>query len=123
MFTFKNTQIWNKRLIQYTRRYFFEIDMSVDQRRCLLIFLILVPRSIIDSFRKRVNPSDIKDEMLNSLDLDLERKMTPLKIKDNLDKYIIGQDHVKRAVAIALSKKYLNRRNQIQKENVPKIKR
>ena len=90
MFTFKNTQIWNKRLIQYTRRYFFEIDMSVDQRRCLLIFLILVPRSIIDSFRKRVNPSDIKDEMLNSLDLDLERKMTPLKIKDSLDKYIIG---------------------------------
>ena len=123
MFTFKNTQIWNKRLIQYTRRYFFEIYMSVDQRRCLLIFLILVPRSIIDSFRKRVNPSDIKDEMLNSLDLDLERKMTPLKIKDSLDKYIIGQDHVKRAVAIALSKKYLNRRNQIQKENVPKIKR
>ena len=55
-----------------------------------------------------MNPSDIKDEMLNSLDIDLERKMTPLKIKESLDKYIIGQDHVKRAVAIALSKELIN---------------
>jgi ATP-dependent protease HslVU (ClpYQ) ATPase subunit len=30
--------------------------------------------------------------------------MTPNIIKENLDKYVIGQEHVKRAVAIALSK-------------------
>lgn len=69
--------------------------------------LLLVPRSIVESFRKRVNPNEIKDEMLNSLDLDLERKMTPLKIKDSLDKYIVGQEHVKRAVAIALSNSHI----------------
>ena len=51
---------------------------------------------------------DIKDEMLNSMDMDLEKEMTPLKIKDSLDKYIIGQDHVKRAVAIALSDIFIN---------------
>jgi ATP-dependent protease HslVU (ClpYQ) ATPase subunit len=38
------------------------------------------------------------------MDLEAERKMTPQKIKDELDKYVIGQDHVKRAIAIALSK-------------------
>jgi ATP-dependent protease HslVU (ClpYQ) ATPase subunit len=30
--------------------------------------------------------------------------MTPQKIKEQLDKYVIGQDHVKRAIAIALRK-------------------
>jgi ATP-dependent protease HslVU (ClpYQ) ATPase subunit len=45
------------------------------------------------------------------MDLEAERKMTPQKIKDELDKYVIGQDHVKRAIAIALRKIliYLNR--------------
>lgn len=32
--------------------------------------------------------------------------MTPIKIKEELDKHIIGQDHVKRAIAIALSNFY-----------------
>jgi ATP-dependent protease HslVU (ClpYQ) ATPase subunit len=38
--------------------------------------------------------------------------MTPQKIKDELDKYVVGQEHVKRAIAIALSNLklfYLNR--------------
>ena len=31
--------------------------------------------------------------------------MTPMKIKEELDKYVIGQDHVKKALAISLSNK------------------
>ena len=30
--------------------------------------------------------------------------MTPIKLKEELDKFIIGQDHVKKALAISLSK-------------------
>lgn len=54
--------------------------------------------------------------MLNSLDIDLEKKMTPSKIKESLDKYVIGQDHVKRSVAIALSKDNFTKERDIEKE-------
>jgi ATP-dependent protease HslVU (ClpYQ) ATPase subunit len=38
------------------------------------------------------------------MDLEVEKKMTPQKIKNELDVYVVGQEHVKRAIAIALSK-------------------
>jgi ATP-dependent protease Clp ATPase subunit len=46
---------------------------------------------------------EIKDELMNSMNMETEKAMTPNKIKLELDKYIIGQDHVKRAIAVALS--------------------
>lgn len=63
----------------------------------------------MESFRKKLEINDIKDELLNSLDEDVEREMTPSKIKEELDKYIIGQDHVKRSIAIALRNRYRKR--------------
>lgn len=41
---------------------------------------------------------------MDTVDIEEERKITPQKIKEELDKYVIGQEHVKRAIAIALSK-------------------
>ncbi len=46
---------------------------------------------------------------MNSLEEDVEKQMTPSKIKEELDHYIIGQDHVKRAIAIALRNRYRKR--------------
>jgi ATP-dependent protease Clp ATPase subunit len=66
----------------------------------------------MEGFRNKLKIEDIKEEMTNSMDLESERKMTPLKIKEELDKYIIGQDHVKRSIAIALSKFYSNFQDQ-----------
>jgi ATP-dependent protease Clp ATPase subunit len=57
----------------------------------------------MENFRNKLKIEEIKEELINSMDLEVEKKMTPLKIKDELDKYVIGQDHVKRAIAIALS--------------------
>ncbi len=58
----------------------------------------------MEGFRNKLKIDEIKEELSNSIDLEIERKMTPLKIKEELDKYVIGQEHVKRAIAIALSK-------------------
>jgi len=58
----------------------------------------------MESFRNKLKIEEIKEELVNSIDLEIEKKMTPTKIKEELDKYVIGQDHVKRAIAIALSK-------------------
>lgn len=60
----------------------------------------------MDSFRNKLKIDEIKEELMNSMDLELEKKMTPQKIKDELDKYVIGQESVKRSIAIALSKIY-----------------
>jgi ATP-dependent protease Clp ATPase subunit len=57
----------------------------------------------MENFRNKLKIDEIKEELINSMDLEVEKKMTPLKIKDELDKYVIGQEHVKRAIAIALS--------------------
>ena len=35
-----------------------------------------------------------------------DKKLTPQKIKTELDKYIIGQDNVKKSIAICLSNKF-----------------
>lgn len=54
------------------------------------------------------------------MEIDYERRMTPQKIKEELDKIIIGQDHVKRAIAVALSNfiiKIFYIRNKVQKKN------
>ncbi len=58
----------------------------------------------MESFRNKLKIEEIKEELINSMDLEVEKKMTPQKIKEELDKYIIGQEHVKRAIAVALSK-------------------
>ncbi len=60
----------------------------------------------MESFRSKLKIEEIKDELTNSMDIESEKKMTPKRIKEELDKYIIGQDHVKRAIAIALSTFY-----------------
>jgi ATP-dependent protease Clp ATPase subunit len=36
------------------------------------------------------------------MNFDVDKKMTPQKIKDELDKHIIGQDHVKKSLASSL---------------------
>lgn len=58
----------------------------------------------MENFRNKLKIEEIKEELMNNMDLESERKMTPQKIKNELDKYVIGQEHVKRAIAIALSK-------------------
>jgi len=50
------------------------------------------------------------------MNLEEDKKLTPQIIKDKLDNYIIGQDEVKKAVAIALSIQIFTLRNSIQKE-------
>ena len=58
----------------------------------------------MDNFRSKLKIEEIKEELSHSLDLELDKKMTPIKIKEELDNYIIGQEHAKKAIAIALSK-------------------
>jgi len=74
-----------------------------EPKRCNLIIVIKVPRYLMDMFRNKLKLEEIKEELTNCMDIESERKMTPQKIKEELDKFIIGQDHVKRAIAIALS--------------------
>jgi ATP-dependent protease HslVU (ClpYQ) ATPase subunit len=40
---------------------------------------------------------------MNNIEEEYEKQMTPKKIKEELDKVIIGQDGLKRAVAVSLS--------------------
>jgi ATP-dependent protease HslVU (ClpYQ) ATPase subunit len=63
----------------------------------------------MESFRNKLKIDEIKDELMNNMDLEYEKSMTPQKIKEELDKYIIGQDHVKRAIAISLRARYRKR--------------
>jgi ATP-dependent protease Clp ATPase subunit len=70
--------------------------------------MIRVPRTIVEQLRNSIDPNEVKDELLNSMNLEEDKKLTPQTIKEKLDEYVIGQDQVKRAVAIALSKPYLN---------------
>lgn len=45
---------------------------------------------------------EIKEELSDTMNLENDKKMTPIKIKEELDKYIIGQEHVKKALAVSL---------------------
>jgi len=56
----------------------------------------------LESFRNKLKIDEIKEELSESMNFDVDKKMTPQKIKEELDKYIIGQDHVKKALAISL---------------------
>ena len=64
----------------------------------------IVPRYFVEAFANKLKIDEIKDELIDVMDLETEKKMTPRKIKEELDKYVIGQEHVKRAIAIGLSK-------------------
>ncbi len=64
----------------------------------------LVPKYYVEGFKNKLNIEEIKDELMNWMDMDIEKKMTPQKIKEQLDRYVIGQEHVKKAIAVALSK-------------------
>ena len=44
------------------------------------------------------------------MNLEIDKKLTPQKIKSELDKFIIGQDNVKKSIAICLSKIYFSRK-------------
>jgi ATP-dependent protease HslVU (ClpYQ) ATPase subunit len=60
---------------------------------------------------------------MNNIEEEYEKQMTPKKIKEELDKVIIGQDVLKRAVAVSLSNINLIPRRTIQKTFTPPIKR
>lgn len=62
-----------------------------------------VPKFYVENFRNKLSIEEIKDELMNSMDMEVEKKMTPQKIKEELDRFVIGQDHVKKSIAIALS--------------------
>ena len=63
---------------------------------------------MFESFFNKLKAEEIKEELAEGLDLEIEKKMTPSKIKNELDKYVIGQDNVKQAIAIALSNNFFN---------------
>lgn len=65
-------------------------------------FIKIVPKYFLESFRNKLKIDEIKEELSETMNFDNDKKMTPQKIKDELDKYIIGQDHVKKALAISL---------------------
>ncbi len=58
----------------------------------------------MENFRNKLKIEEIKDELMNNIEIEYEKKLTPTKIKEELDKYIIGQEHVKKAISISLSK-------------------
>ena len=60
----------------------------------------------MENFKNKLKIEEIKDELMNNIDIEYEKKLTPLKIKEELDKYVIGQEHVKRAISISLSKSF-----------------
>ena len=60
----------------------------------------------MENFRNKLKIEEIKDELMNNIDIEYEKKLTPLKIKEELDKYVIGQEHVKKAISISLSKNF-----------------
>lgn len=57
----------------------------------------------METLRNSFNSSEVKDELINSMNLEEDKKLTPQVIKERLDQYVIGQNEVKKAVAIALS--------------------
>ena len=58
----------------------------------------------MESFRNKLKIDEIKEELSETMNFDNDKKMTPIKIKEELDKFIVGQDHVKKALAISLRK-------------------
>lgn len=63
----------------------------------------------ITALLDKIDIQDISDTLQNNLSLDEEKKLTPLKIKESLDKTIIGQEKVKRYVANSLRNRYRKR--------------
>lgn len=62
----------------------------------------------MDGFRNKLKIDEIKEEISETINFDNDKKMTPQKIKEELDKHIIGQDHVKKALAISLRNYFLH---------------
>jgi ATP-dependent protease HslVU (ClpYQ) ATPase subunit len=50
---------------------------------------------------------------MNNIEEEYEKQMTPKKIKEELDRVVIGQDSLKKAVAISLRKFCLIKRGKI----------
>ena len=63
----------------------------------------------INALLDKIDIQDISDTLQNNLSLEEEKKLTPLKIKESLDKTIIGQEKVKRYVANRLRNRYRKR--------------
>ena len=79
--------------------------MKLKIKEVRLFNKVLVPRFLMENFRSKLKLEEIKDELMNNIDIDHEKKLTPSKIKEELDKYVVGQEHVKKAISISLSKK------------------
>jgi ATP-dependent protease Clp ATPase subunit len=60
-------------------------------------------RNIVESFISKVGKHDLYEELINNKDIEYEKNLTPKLIKERLDEYIVGQEHVKNALAISLS--------------------
>ena len=73
-----------------------------------------MPDHFLEGFRKNIVLDEIKEEMHNLINLEYEASLTPSKIKALLDEYIIGQDEIKKAIAVSLRYRY---RNRIQEDN------
>lgn len=64
----------------------------------------------------------VKKLTTNENEIEIEKELTPREIVNKLDKYIVGQDKGKRAVAIALRNRYRRRQinSDLQDEIIPK---
>lgn len=93
--------------IHVSKRAFFEKEPETKRSKYFVV--MTVPKYFVESFRKKLDINEIKEELLVSLEEDVEKEMTPTKIKEELDKYIVGQDNVKRSIAIALRNRYRKR--------------
>lgn len=80
-----------------------------------------MPKYLFDNFINKISLNEIRDTLENSINISKEKEYTPSKIKQELDKYVIGQDKVKKAIANALRNRYRKRIILEELENESKI--
>jgi ATP-dependent protease HslVU (ClpYQ) ATPase subunit len=73
------------------------------------LLILIVPKSYYESFNNKISLVEVRERLENWVNDDKEKDLTPSKIKEELDKYIIGQDKVKIAVANSLRTRWRKR--------------